>query len=214
MLAFFYSQSIICFFRCFFKPFFVFFNCFLKKTCILAFHRIYNLNMEDKIIEGLAYALPALITGGVAYFILSAFINQDNTDKKFNALIQKKKESLPIKLQAYERMLLFCERINPTKLLIRFTPIGNKTEDYLQLLISSIEQEFEHNLVQQLYISENSWKAVLTSKLAIIAKLRKVAETAETSKDFRENVLIDYSKEENPTEMVVTFLKQDVKKLL
>ena len=129
-------------------------------------------------------------------------------------LIQKKKESLPIKLQAYERMLLFCERINPTKLLIRVTPIGNKTEDYLQLLISSIEQEFEHNLVQQLYISENSWKAVLTSKLAIIAKLRKVAETAETSKDFRENVLIDYSKEENPTEMVVTFLKQDVKKLL
>lgn len=170
--------------------------------------------MEDKIIEGLAYALPALVTGGVAYFILSAFINQDNTEKKFNALIQKKKESLPIKLQAYERMLLFCERINPTKLLIRVTPIGNKTEDYLQLLISSIEQEFEHNLVQQLYISENSWKAVLTSKLAIIAKLRKVAENAETSKDLRENVLIDYSKEENPTEMVVTFLKKDVQKLL
>ncbi|WP_435262693.1 hypothetical protein [Tenacibaculum sp. nBUS_03] len=170
--------------------------------------------MEDKIIEGLAYALPALVTGGVAYFILSAFINQDNTEKKFNALIQKKKESLPIKLQAYERMLLFCERINPTKLLIRVTPIGNKTEDYLQLLISSIEQEFEHNLVQQLYISENSWKAVLTSKLAIISKLRKVAENAETSKDLRENVLIDYSKEENPTEMVVTFLKKDVQKLL
>lgn len=170
--------------------------------------------MEDKIIEGLAYALPALVTGGVAYFILSAFIKQDNNEKKFNALIQKKKESLPIKLQAYERMLLFCERINPTKLLVRINPIGNKTEDYLQLLIASIEQEFEHNLVQQLYISDNSWKAVLTSKLAIIAKLRKVAEISETSKDLRENVLIDYSKEENPTEMVVTFLKQDVKKLL
>ena len=42
--------------------------------------------MEDKIIEGLAYALPALVTGGVAYFILSKFIQQDNNEKKFQAL--------------------------------------------------------------------------------------------------------------------------------
>ena len=46
--------------------------------------------METKIIEGLAYALPALVTGGVAYFILGAFIKQDNNEKKFNALVEKK----------------------------------------------------------------------------------------------------------------------------
>ncbi|MBA6157037.1 hypothetical protein H3Z83_10955 [Tenacibaculum sp. S7007] len=170
--------------------------------------------MEDKIIEGLAYALPALITGGVAYLILSRFIEQDNNEKKFNALVDKKRESLPIKLQAYERMLLFCERINPTKLLLRVNPIGTDTNSYLQLLIGNIEQEFEHNLVQQLYISEDSWKAVLAAKLSIIAKLRKVAETAETAKDLRENVLIDYSQSENPTQTSIAYLKQEVKKLI
>ncbi len=170
--------------------------------------------MEDKIVEGLAYALPALITGGVAYYIMSAFIKQDSNEQKFQALIQKKKESLPIKLQAYERMLLFCERINPTKLLLRVNPIGNNTDNYLQLLIANIEQEFEHNLVQQLYLSENSWKAVLAARLSIIAKLRKVAETSKTAKDLRENVLIDYSKEEIPTETAVMFIKQEVQKLL
>ena len=170
--------------------------------------------MKEKIVEGLAYALPALVTGGVAYYILSAFIKQDNNEKKFAALLEKKKESLPIKLQAYERMLLFCERINPVKLLIRVNPIGDKTESYLHLLIANIEQEFEHNLVQQLYISDDSWKAVVATKLAIIAKLRKISETSETAIELREKVLINYTKEENPTETVVTFLKQEVKKLL
>ncbi|WP_299157530.1 hypothetical protein [uncultured Tenacibaculum sp.] len=170
--------------------------------------------MEDKILEGLAYALPALITGGVAYLILSRFIEQDNNEKKFNALVEKKRESLPIKLQAYERLLLFCERINPSKLLTRINPIGDNTNSYLQLLIANIEQEFEHNLVQQLYVSEDSWKAVLAAKLTIIAKFRKTAETSETAKELREKILVDYSQNENPTQTSIAFLKQEVKKLI
>ncbi|OSY89444.1 hypothetical protein WH52_02065 [Tenacibaculum holothuriorum] len=170
--------------------------------------------MEDKIIEGLAYALPALITGGVAYLILSRFIDQDNSEKKFNALVEKKRESLPVKLQAYERMLLFCERINPAKLLLRVTPLNDSPSDYLQLLIGNIEQEFEHNMVQQLYISEEAWKAVLGAKLAIIAKIRSVAEKSETSKEMRENILIDYSQTVSPTETSVGILKLEVKKLI
>ncbi len=170
--------------------------------------------MESKIIEGLAYALPALVTGGVAYFILGAFIKQDNNETKFNALVEKKRESLPIKLQAYERLLLFCERINPTKLLIRVSPIGDNTNSYLQLLLANIEQEYEHNMVQQLYVSEDSWKATVAAKLTIIAKLRKTAETSETAKDLRESILIDYSQNENPTQTSIAYLKQEVKKLI
>ncbi|WP_271405143.1 DUF7935 family protein [Tenacibaculum soleae] len=170
--------------------------------------------MEDKIIEGLAYALPALVTGFVAYFILGAFIKQDNNEKKFNALVDKKRESLPIKLQAYERLLLFCERINPTKLLIRVNPIGDDVNSYLQLLIANIEQEYEHNMVQQLYVSEDSWKAILAAKLAIIAKLRSTADTSDSAKKLRENVLIDYSQNENPTQTSIIYLKQEVRKLI
>ena len=170
--------------------------------------------MEDKIIEGFAYALPALVTGFVAYFILGAFIKQDNNEKKFNALVDKKRESLPIKLQAYERLLLFCERINPTKLLIRVNPIDDDVNSYLQLLIANIEQEYEHNMVQQLYVSEDSWKAILAAKLSIIAKLRSTAETSDSAKKLRENVLIDYSQNENPTQTSIIYLKQEVRKLI
>ncbi|TVZ55064.1 hypothetical protein OD91_0306 [Lutibacter sp. Hel_I_33_5] len=170
--------------------------------------------MEDKLIEGLAYALPALVTGGVAYFIFSGFLKQSENDKKFAALVEKKKESLPIKLQAYERMLLFCERLNPAKLLVRVKPISTEANDYLQLLLANIEQEFEHNMVQQIYISDTSWTTIIAAKAAIINKLKNVSENSKNAQELRENVLIEYSNTVPPTETAVEFIKSEVKKLL
>lgn len=170
--------------------------------------------MEDKILEGISYALPALVCGGVAYMMFSAFLRQDSNEMKFNALVNKKKESLPMKLQAYERLVLFCERINPSKLLLRVNPIGTDANSYLHLLIGNIEQEFEHNLVQQIYVTEDSWKAVLGSKLAIINKFREAAENSDSAKELRENLLMDYARIESPTETAIEILKQSVKRLL
>ncbi|APG64423.1 hypothetical protein LPB136_03160 [Tenacibaculum todarodis] len=170
--------------------------------------------MEDKIIEGLAYALPAAVTGFVAYMILSQFISQDNNEKKLNALIEKKRESLPLKLQAYERLLLFCERLNPSKLLLRIAPIGDDATAYANLLIANIEQEYEHNMVQQLYISDESWKAILAAKNITINKIRNTAEKAKNAKELRENVLIDVFKDEDATAIAAQFIKREVKKLL
>lgn len=170
--------------------------------------------MEDKIIEGLAFALPALVTGGVAYFMFSAFLQRDENEKKFEVLIQKKKESLPTKLQAYERLLLYSERINPAKLLTRVNPIGDDSDSYAHLLIANIEQEFEHNLVQQIYVHEDAWKAVVGSKLSIINKIRTTAESSDNAKELRENLLIDYSQIESPTETAIAIIKQQVKRLI
>lgn len=170
--------------------------------------------MESKILEGIAYALPALVTGAVAYFFFSSFLQHDNNEKKFKALVDKKRESLPMKLQAYERLLLFCERINPIKLLSRIQPIGDNIDDYLILLNANIEQEFEHNLVQQLYVSDDSWKAIIASKLAIINRLSEYAEQYESASEFREKSLIDFSKKESPSDTAIDFIKQEFKKLL
>ncbi|PQJ23296.1 hypothetical protein [Tenacibaculum sp. SG-28] len=169
--------------------------------------------MEDKLMDSISYVLPAIVTGIVAYYILSAFIRQDNNERKFKALVEKKRDSLPMKLQAYERMLLFCERINPTKLLLRVKPIGTNSENYLQLLIANIEQEFEHNFVQQLYVSEASWEAILKAKLAIVTKIKKLEEQSKSASDLRENILIDFNNGDNPSNLTIHFLKQEAKKL-
>ena len=170
--------------------------------------------MEDKLLESIAYILPAGVTGLVAYYMFTGFIKQQNSEKKLALLVQQKKESLPIKLQAYERLMLFCERINPIKTLVRIKPISENTADYLHLLIANIEQEFEHNLVQQIYVSNDTWTAIVASKSAVINKLKQVAENASSANDLRENVLIDYSKTPPPTETAVLFIKNEVKKLL
>lgn len=170
--------------------------------------------MEDKIIEGLAYAIPAAVTGFVAYLVFSQFLQQNSNERKFDALVEKKRESLPLKLQAYERLLLFCERINLSKLLLRVKPIGNDAESYANLLKANIEQEFEHNMVQQLYISDESWKAILMAKNVVITKLNKAAENSKTAQDLRENVLIDASQVESSTDIAAQFIKREVKKLL
>ncbi|QXP67925.1 hypothetical protein [Polaribacter sp. AHE13PA] len=170
--------------------------------------------MEDKLIESIAYILPAAVTGFVAYYIFNRLIIKLSSDEKIALLSQRKKEVLPIKLQAYERMLLFCERINPVKMLVRIKPITEDTQDYLQLLIANIDQEFEHNLVQQMYITDDSWTAVVATKNTIINKLRQVAETAKTANELRENVIIDYSKTLPPTDTVISIIKNEVKKLL
>ena len=170
--------------------------------------------MEDKILESIAYLLPALVTGWIAYYMFHKFLQQNDLGKKIDLITQKKKNSLQIKLQAYERMLLFCERINPIKMLVRIKPISENTEDYVQLLIANMEQEFEHNLVQQIYISDDTWTAIIAAKTAVIHKLKQTAEDSNGANDLRENILIDYSKTLPPTETAVAFIKSEVKKML
>lgn len=168
----------------------------------------------DEFIDSIAYVLPAIVTGFVAFYMFNSFLQQQNHQQKLAVLADKKKETLPIKLQAYERMLLFCDRINPMKLLIRVTPISENVDDYEQLLIANINQEFEHNFVQQIYISDECWTAITACKRAIVSKIKKMAASADTAKSLRENILIEYSNNTSPTETAIEFIKSDVRKLL
>ena len=170
--------------------------------------------METKILESIAYTLPAAVTALVAYYMFKGLINHKNAEKKLEILAAQKKEGLPIKLKACERLLLFCDRINPVKMLLRIPPISENTSDYLQLLIANIEQEFAHNLVQQIYISEATWTAIYAGKTAVINKLKEVAENATSANDLREKMLIEYSKSTPPTETAIDFIKNEVRKLL
>ena len=94
-----------------------------------------------------------LSIGIIAFYFFNLQVKSQNSQQKIDLFADRKKEALPIKLQAYERMLLFCERINPLKMLVRVKPASDSINDYLFVLLQNIEQEFEHNLVQQLYIS-------------------------------------------------------------
>ena len=140
---------------------------------------------STKFIELLSYTLPAVITGFVAYYFFNLHTKNEEGRRRYLLNKDTRKDALPLRLQAFERMTLFLERINPGKLLIRISPNSEDKNDYVNLLISNIEQEFEHNLTQQIYMSDECWTVIVTSKNATIQMIRRtnMSDSIETAKD-------------------------------
>lgn len=167
----------------------------------------------DKLLELLFYTLPALITGGVAYYFFQMYTQNEIKRQQFLLARKNQKNALPLRLQAYERMVLFMERIDPAKMLIRVTPISEDKADYANYVVAQIEQEFEHNLTQQIYMSDDCWGVITTAKNATIQMLRKTAlnpDIADAGK-FREFVLKDLFENPAPSITALTYIKNEVK---
>ncbi|MBP6558497.1 MAG: hypothetical protein KA213_09050 [Flavobacterium sp.] len=170
----------------------------------------------DKILELAFYTLPALITGGVAYYLFDSYFKDQQHTRRWLAQKENQKQALPLRLQAYERMALFLERINPAKLLIRVAPLNDDKVAYQNLLIYHIEQEYEHNLTQQIYITDECWTMVLTAKNTIIQNIRKTtADTTVVDADkLREKILSNLLQDEVATNVALEFLKSEVSQVL
>jgi uncharacterized protein YjaZ len=67
---------------------------------------------------------------------------------------------LPIRLQAYERMALFLERITPNQLLLRTSGSAYNALEFQRVLLREIREEYNHNLAQQVYMSTNVWEYI------------------------------------------------------
>jgi len=169
----------------------------------------------NKIIELLSYTLPSLITGGVAYYLFQSYFNDQQNTRKWLLQKEAKKDALPMRLQAYERMTLFLERISLNKLLVRLSPISQDKHDYENYVIAQIEQEFEHNLTQQIYMSAHCWTVISTAKNATIQAIRKanMSEKVTSADKLREVVLSDAMENESPISLALNFIKSEVSEL-
>ena len=158
-----------------------------------------------RIIELASYTLPSLITGVVAYQFFNLHTKDEAGRRRFLLHREAQKTALPIRLQAYERMTLFS----------RIAPISTIKTDYEQLIIAHIEQEFEHNLTQQVYMSDECWSIILTAKNATIQMIRMAAqkETVENANQMRELILNDLLEKQSPSNAALAFIKQEVSDL-
>ncbi len=169
----------------------------------------------EKIVNFFLYIIPALVTGLLAFYFFKQFIR--NEDNRRNFLVRKdlEKHALPIRLQAYERMALFLERITPSKLLIRTVPKSSNKENYELLLISAIEDEFEHNLSQQIYLSDECWSIISAAKNATIQLIRKASLLPKTSSanKLREVLLTEMMEKRAPSDAGLSYIKNEVAEL-
>lgn len=167
---------------------------------------------ETDFLQLFFYLLPALIVGVVSYYFFNLHIENENKRRLFLIRKENQKKALPVRLQAYERMALFLERISPGSLLLRIKPVNNDKHAYENSLINSIEKEFEHNLAQQIYISDQCWGAIKASKNATISIIRKsnMSDKVDSPNKLREVILTDLFDREAPSEAGLAYIKNEV----
>ena len=169
----------------------------------------------EQALSYVAFLLPAIVVGIVAYYFFKGHTANEEGRRRY--LIQKEAQNqvIPLRLQAYERITLFLERIDPNKLLIRVKPYSDELGKYEELLIKNIDQEFEHNLTQQIYITPECWNLINAAKNATIQVIRQSAmnEKIDSSDKLREFLLNHFMGEITPSKKALAYVKKEVKEL-
>lgn len=172
------------------------------------------------ILEILKYTLPSVVVFLTAYFILKQQNEKELLKEERNDAKERRTKTnetlLPIKLQAYERLTLFLERIHPHQLILRNSKSGLNTIQFQSLLIKSIRDEFDHNLSQQLYVSEKAWTKVHHAKEECIKQINYASSklnSEEKSTELGSLIIQQYSQlSPSPIQDAIKQLKLDIHK--
>ena len=169
------------------------------------------------IAEILKYTLPALFVFLATYLVMSKMVKSEQLRLKAKNVLNNQKFITPIRLQAYERMVLLMERISPQSLIMR-TQRQNITNQELQsALLKTIRSEFEHNMAHQLYISDKAWEMVRMAKEDCIKFINQTAlqtkpdgNSLQLCKLILENTM---DRELDPTTKAIGYLKEEIRTL-
>jgi len=166
------------------------------------------------LLEVLKYVLPSLVVFATAYLLIKSFFDEQLKRKELEIKAIQKKDLGPLKLQAYERIVLFLERISPHSLIPRINQTGMNASMLQSQLLASIRTEFEHNLSQQIYVSKEAWIVTKNAKENIVKiinsskdQVDKEASAFELSKVILERMMQISS---SPTDQAIDFLKKEV----
>lgn len=129
------------------------------------------------IAELIAYTIPAAILGGISSFYFKEIIKNQNKTNKYiiDNLNTSEFQSIPLRIQALERLTILVERIDLENLLLRVTPLDQDKFSFEILLIQHIKQEYEYNISQQIYINDNLWAIITQTKNTIIQTIQQAS---------------------------------------
>jgi hypothetical protein len=167
------------------------------------------------LIEFLKYTVPSLIIGGIAIYFLKAFFEEERAKRNYELKVSSMKQTTPIRFQAYERLALLLERISMVSLVRRIPLSIESLELYKNVLIKQINDEFDHNLSQQIYVTPELWNMISTAKNATIVAVNQTYQKLEEGEGIMEykSILISGdSTDDNPTKLALLQLKLEVYK--
>lgn len=129
----------------------------------------------EVLVEFVKILLPASIVLYAAYLLVRSFIQKEIELKKLEIRGRSIETILPNRLQAYERMTLFLERMAPQNLLVRLNTVNMPSSEFHQMLLAEIRNEYNHNVSQQVYMSEEVWEMIKNAKEDLIVTINDAA---------------------------------------
>lgn len=172
----------------------------------------------EVVFEIIKYILPAILVLVTAYYTLKKLVDSQYHMKALELKAKYTKEAIPLKLQAYERLLLFCDRIDIPNLILRLRTHNMTAIELKNTIIISVQKEFEHNIAQQLYTSHQLWNIIKLAKNEIIAFTEKCALGIEN--DAPAHILAQKmlkeaeSLKKNPIQIAIEAIKEEAKIIL
>lgn len=169
-------------------------------------------------IEILTISIPALLVFLTAYLLINKQLREADNNRKFELQKMGAATLTPIRLRAYERLMLVLERTIPNYLIINTIKPGMSCIELQTKLITSIRQEFAHNVSQQIYVSTELWSAFKMAQESLIQLINSCSAKLKPEGDatqLAEYIIQVYnSTEDVPTENAIGILKNEVRSMM
>lgn len=167
------------------------------------------------IFDILKITLPAILVLLTSYLLLDKMLKNDEQRRNYDLLKDSLATITPIRLRAYERLILVLERTSPITLIVNISKPGMTNGELHSTLLNTIREEFSHNFSQQIYISDEAWKFVITAQESLLRLVNTAAtkcNPAESASQLAEVIIKIYSTSgETPTESAIVKLKNEVR---
>ncbi|HXH99424.1 MAG TPA: hypothetical protein VNI52_04095 [Sphingobacteriaceae bacterium] len=170
------------------------------------------------LIDLFKYIIAGLIVFFVAWGIIKTYVDRIYNLQNDSLKRVAQTHVLPLRLQAHERLVMFLERINPAAMLIRLHVPGINAREMQNIILADIRAEYQHNITQQLYVSNQAWGIVKKIKEDTISMVNMAAHSLpgeQSGKELSKTILnhLASMEDENPYDVALILIKRDIHKL-
>jgi len=169
------------------------------------------------VLEVIKYIIPAIIVLAACFLMIREFLLDQKGQRLLKVRADAQQYALPIRMQAYERLVLFLERISPTNMVHRIRKPEMTSAQLQMALIETIRQEFEHNVSQQIYVSSQAWNMIVLVKDELVKVITAVGKTVpadSSSRDYSKALFEFFLKSDGlPTQKAIDILKAEARML-
>jgi len=174
------------------------------------------MEIMEKLVDIILYLIPAAGVVAAVYVILKQYFENQQKSNESEWKEKRTKAYFPMQVQAYERLILFLERMHPERIVFRLNKPGMSARQLQNEIFKTIRDEFDHNLTQQLYMSVKAWELVKSAKADTLEIVKVAAEQVDKNADsfaFSAAILETVSKlKRAPSDIAVDYLKAEFRK--